>query len=294
VTPRYVFAMPGSTESWKRTAVFLQSLPRGLWIQGQPIVEYAAYWGVILIALSSGIGTAVAAKSKTYAGRNEALLVLMLFTIMCASLAVTFALAVLTGQVHGYLPRRYGYVPYTFAVMTIFTALYACRRFVGQVPAMSAFGAVAGLALALQLVCLPLIRAQDRSVWNVITIAVRDAPYILYPVPGGNAHAGSPGLRGPNYPEIFESPLIAYWWQAQYSVVFAGARFVGYEATLEGDQARLVGSGLNGPPILVPIRSVAVIEPVEPPPDWRSPPLVKISILGDLFSLTGIKSYPPK
>jgi hypothetical protein len=73
------------------------------------------------------------------------------------------------------------------------------------------------LWITLHVVCLPTIRANDQSVWKALADAIvqKLAANVLFVnawnhpnVPGYRLDVGTPGLRGPTFPEIFESPII--------------------------------------------------------------------------------------
>jgi hypothetical protein len=286
VTPRYEFALPTVEQLDLRTATYLTSLPKGLITQAQAIVEFAGPWALLSAAVAAVIGLGLwkfwpYAEDTAPAPRS---LPVALFCAGVASVAVVWGLSVFTGQVSVIFPRRYGYVPNTIAVMLVVALLAArpVRRRLGVVPALAVCVAVWGLWLTLQAACLPVVRAQDARVWSAARAAMADKqnPAILFlnawnspEMPGYHLHVETPGLRGREFPPIFESPFTAFWWQSQYAAVVLGARFVADRFTAqEGGRVRLVRGELNDErSIVVPIDSVVVMtDPGRVAPDWKA------------------------
>jgi hypothetical protein len=127
------------------------------------------------------------------------------------------------------------------------------RRKAGILPVVAACMVVVWPWIGLQAVCLPVIRAQDGRVWAAARSAMagKTDPCFLFvnawnhpDLPGFQLGAGTPGLRGPGFPTIFESPLMEYWWESQYVKSVLGARYAGYRSIPDGGMVRLFGNGL--------------------------------------------------
>ena len=279
--PRYVFVMPSRQQFVERSAEFLASLYKGAAVQIQAIFTFAGPWIFVVGAL-----LALCALSYlwyrpgqlrdwwTSGERRNCGIVLSvpMVPILLASLAVLWALSVFTGQISPVMPRRYGYVPYSLmtVVVLVFLTDPWMRRRVGMIPALVACGAAVYPWVVLQLACLPVVRSQDGRVWAAARTAMAGKvdPCVLFidawdhpDMPGFQLGAGTPGLRGSEFPEIFESPLMGYWWESQYADMVLGARYVGYRAVPEGPgRVRLYGNGLlMEESALIPTASLVVM-----------------------------------
>jgi hypothetical protein len=287
VTPRYVFGLPTLEEVNLRTATYLTSLLKGITAQVQAIIEFAGPWALMSAAVAGALGLGLwrfwrDPEDTTPAPR---VLPVVLLLMGLASVAVVWALSVFTGQVSVTFPRRYGYVPNTIAVMMVVALLAerSIRRRLGVVPALAVSVVLVWLWITLQVACLPVVRAQDERLWTAARAAMagKQAPSIVFlnawnspDMPGYELHVETPGLRGREFPPIFESPFSAFWWQSQYAVVVLGARFAADRAIAQdaGRRVRLAGNGLNDkPPIVAAIDSVVVVADLgRLPPDWKA------------------------
>jgi hypothetical protein len=144
------------------------------------------------------------------------------------------------------------------------------RRWFGRIPALAGVGCITWLWLTLMAVCLPIVRTQDAKVWAATSAAIRQnsgSASLLFTTSWNNfaqpsfvLHAGTPGLRGVDFPDIFESPFSYYWWESQYAVSVLGANFAAYRFEDRGSNVLLEGNGQNNkPPIVVPKQSVVVV-----------------------------------
>jgi hypothetical protein len=181
------------------------------------------------------------------------------------------------------LPRRYGYVPYTLLLMVIvaLTAEPSLRRAVSAAPT-AVIAAALSFWIALELFCLPLIRAQDRLVIDAIQRAVAATPNasLLFVnawdketrVPGYKLSGATPGLRGGlSFPEVFESPFTAYWTENAFAVGVLGIPHAGYRMEdVDADNVRLYDRYVDPKSAVVPAASLIVVvntAPVQPP--WK-------------------------
>lgn len=286
-SPRYVFGLPTLDETYHRTVVYARSLPRGMAVQVSAILEYAGPWALASAAVVAvaGLGLWRWRRDSGDSTRAPRLLPVALLLVGLASVLVVWALSMFSGQVSPVFPRRYGYVPYTVALMLGVALLAAppIRRRLGVVPALAASVVVAGLWLTLQTACLPVIRAQDQRVWTAIKAAMADKknPAIVFvnawnspDLPSDPRTSHAVGLRGHDFPTIFESPLMAFFWQSQYAMVVLGAHFAADRAVaLEGGRVQLAGVGLNRrkTPIVASTDSVVVVvDPEVLPPHLKA------------------------
>jgi hypothetical protein len=85
------------------------------------------------------------------------------------------------------------------------------------------------------------------------------------------------GVRGRDFPEIFESPLSAYWWESQYATLIIGAAYAADRSEKVGpDRIRLSGNGLLAPgSIEVSPNSIIVVRSKGAAlPKWRNDDIV--------------------
>jgi hypothetical protein len=280
--PRYVFAIPTAQQFLDRSAMFLVALYNGAAVQVRAVFTFPGPW---IWAFFGGAGLAAAGLSLLwYRGsclknwgtvgdrRNcRVALSVPLASILLASLGVLWALAVFSGQIAPVMPRRYGYVPYSLVTIVVLAFLTDpwMRRKAGMIPALVACVAAVLPWVVLQGVCLPVVRAEDGRVWAAARTAMAGkADSLLFitawnhpDMPGFQLGAGTPGLRGPDFPSVFESPLDSYWWESLYAQVALGARYVGYRAVPEGPgRVRLFGNGLLAEEsALIPTGSLVVL-----------------------------------
>lgn len=217
--------------------------------------------------------------------------------VAASTFVVPWALALVVGPYGSSLPRRYGYVPYTILTMAAVAILSApyLRARMSLAPALTAVSSAVALYATLVLVCLPTVRAQDGKVWAQLDDRVRadKASSILFAnawlpssAPDYVSGHDTPGLRGPNFPIVFESPLMSLWWQSLY----AKARY-GLTATGDGygrttpQNVSLTGMVrgvhfLNAGAIETPKSSLLVaFDPRLVPPHWRDGP-APLKLLG--------------
>jgi hypothetical protein len=286
VAQRYVFSLPPLEQVSLRSVTYLMSLFKGIAAQAQPIVELAGPWASVFAGGAGVLGFSLLRFWRDPHETTQAprVLPVVLLLIGLASFAVVWALSVFTGQVSVVFPRRYGYVPYTIVAMMVVATLAdrSIRRRLGVVPALTASGVVVGLWIALQVACLPVVRAQDERVWAAARAAMtgKHAPSIVFlnawrlpDMPGYRLHVDTPGFRGVEYPQVFESPFSAFWWQSQYAVAVLGARFAADRFIVQdAGHVRLSGNGLNNnPPIVAAIDSVVVVaDQGRVPPDRKA------------------------
>jgi hypothetical protein len=187
------------------------------------------------------------------------------------------------------LPRRYGYVPHTLVLMFVGSCLSApwMRRLVGAGPAIFYSLAIICTWIVLQTACLPVVRGQDRQVWNALAAALnakRDPSVLLVSnLTGGHeVDINTPILRRTEFSPIFESPLTSYWWASGYAHVVLGARFVGYWYQDEGEgRVSLIDNGLRGSTTPVPVDSIVVLARTGPVLPDRGKPVDRAAIFTD-------------
>ena len=89
--------------------------------------------------------------------------------------------------------------------MVALLAERSIRRLIGVVPALMVCVVLVWLWITLQVVCLPVVRAQDERVWAAARAAMagKSAPSIVFlnawslpDMPGYRLHVDTPGLRG--------------------------------------------------------------------------------------------------
>jgi hypothetical protein len=292
---RFPLMLPGWAQAWSRTLQFFSALPPAAFEQIRAIFTFAGAWalvaagvaasGGIWILLSNGRLTAFQSIPIKFKPVDIALPA-VLGLVALSSFAIFYLIHVLSPAASEMVPfpRRYGFVPYTL-VLTFGGACLSApwmRRLLGAGPAVFYCLAVICTWIVLQTACLPVVRAQDRQVWNALAAALnakRDPSVLL--VSGLTGHGGrdrevdlfTPSLRRSDFPSIFESPLTSYWWASGYAHVVLGARFVGYRYRDEGEgRLRLLDNGLRGATQPVPIDSVVVLASTDPnPPYWGKP-----------------------
>jgi hypothetical protein len=292
---RFTLAVPAPATAWRLGEAFAVSLWRGVGDQVVPLVTYSRV-SLLLLAAVAVVTIALFARVANGNGGSPWRVAAGGALLVASSLTVLLALSLLSGQVSPSLPRRYGFVPYTLAVMAIVAALWAARRRLTVWPAAAVCSLGVWLYCCLVLSVWPSVNAEDQRVWARVRNALpaggsalfhaawdveatkHDYPYAL----------GMLSLRGPNVPEIVESTLSAYWWEAGYAVVGAGARFAAFKAVDEGNgTVKLFGNDLNDrPPRRVPMSEVLVVsDPRTAPPVWWEPPRVCVHLLGADLSL---------
>jgi hypothetical protein len=292
---RFPLMLPGWAQVWLRTSQFFAALPPAAFVQLRAIYTFAGTPALVAAGVAALGGTWI----LLWSGRLTALrsiaiklkpvdiaFPLVLGLIALSSFGIFYLIHVLSPAASEMVPfpRRYGFVPHTLVLMFGGACLSApwMRRLVGAGPAVFYGLAVICTWIVLQTVCLPVVRGQDRQVWNALAAAMnakRDPSVLL--VSGLTPHGGgdreidlfTPSLRSTEFPAIFESPLTSYWWASGYAHVALGARFVGYWYRDEGEgRLRLLDNGLRGPTQPVLIDSVVVLASTDPnPPDWGKP-----------------------
>jgi len=242
-----------------RSVAFISSIGPGLIDQVKHILTFnktttiiTLVYSIIVLLTLSKVSKSIDALSSTTRTEDEEepdrirlpALIATCIAIAGASFAVPWLLAVVVGPYGESLPRRYGYVPYTILLM-IAVAILGAPQVRSKAAAISVTSAVIGLYLTLVTVCLPVVRQQDAAIWSLIREAVHSnhAGAIMFAnawnpstVEGYVSGHDTPGLRGPNFPIIFESPLMSLWWQSLY----ARSKFAIETA---GDGYRVAGPG---------------------------------------------------
>ena len=301
---RFALMLPGWTQVWPRTSQFSAALPASVFEQLRAIFTFAGASALIAAGVAASGGTWILLRNgRLTAFRSLAVkprpvdiaLPAILGLIALSSFGIFYILHILSPAGSGMVPfpRRYGYVPFTLVLILAGSCLSApwMRRSVGAGPAVFYCLAVICTWIVLQTACLPVVRAQDRQVWNALAAALnakRDPSVLL--VSGSTWHdAGSrevdldtPFLRRTHFPPIFESPLTSYWWASGYAHVVLGARFVGSWYRDEGEgRVRLLDNGLRGPTMPVAIDSVVVLASTDPNPPDRGKPADRAAIFTD-------------
>ena len=291
---RFPLMLPGWAQAWPRTLQFFSALPPAAFEQIRAIFTFAGAPALVAAGVAASGGTRILLRNGRLAFRSipiklkpvDIALPAVLGLVALSSFGIFYLIHVLSPAASEMVPfpRRYGFVPYTLVLMFGGACLSApwMRRLLGAGPAVFYCLAVICTWIVLQTACLPVVRAQDRQVWNALAAALnakRDPSVLL--VSGLTGPDGrdrevdllTPSLRRTDFPPIFESPLTSYWWASGYAHVVLGARFVGYWYRDEGEgRVRLLDNGLRGPTQPVPIDSVVVLTSTEPnPPDWGKP-----------------------
>lgn len=290
VTGRFVFSNPGLREVLGRTGDFALSVSNGALVQIEKVLGYS-HWSWMVFLVGGGLGALLYVQLRRAApvvlgpseihGRYRLLVVGALLVL--ASLAVSWTRQAFFSVVGPVLPRRYGYMPYTVLAMAIVVILSSpsFRRRATAWMAPTFVAGMLGLWCALQIVCLPTVRYQDRIVWRDIEAATagKRHPVLLF-VNAWNAQRplgyDAPGLRGTHFPPIFESPFMRYWWQAQYARVGLGMAGTGNALMYERDGGVTLSGQVGGVhflptlPVVADAASVvAVVETGHEVPEWR-------------------------
>lgn len=290
---RFPFVPPGWAQVWPRTLEFFSSLPAVAFEQLRAIFTFAGASALVAAGVAASAGTLILLwKGRMTAVQSGAIKVkpidialpTVLGLIALASFGIFYLIHIFSPVTIIPLPRRYGFVPHTLVLMFVGSCLSApwMRRLLGAGPAVFYCLAIVCTWIVLQTACLPVIRGQDRQVWNALAVALnakRDPSVLLVSgltdrVGGGReVDLATPFLRPTAFPPIFESPLTSYWWASGYAHLVLGARFVGYWYRDEGEgRVRLLDNGFRGPTMPVPTDSVVVLTSTEPnSPDWGKP-----------------------
>ncbi len=263
---RFNFSMPTLGLFWTRSLDHLVSLPKGAVIQMGQIFGYSALSArvAVLSALVMCVGLfyfsewskreSVTASVRDAGGAGSTTVPFAwVLLLVLSAFAVVWARAAFFSQTGDVLPRRYGYVPYSLACMGIVCALSASgfRKRFAEVTALAFTGVVLGSWAALQFVCLPQVRSQDAQVWEKVRAAVegKSVSYVLF-VNALNMSRpkgfDSPGIRGTQFPILFESPFMRYGWQGQYVKTAFGVRGTGDEFEPAGQHHVNLKGQLNG------------------------------------------------
>jgi hypothetical protein len=292
---RFALILPGWAQAGPRTFQFFSALPPAAFEQLRAIFTFTGAWALVAAGVAASGGTWILLCNDRFAAIRSIAVKLkpvdialpgVLGLIAVSSFATFYLVHLLSPAASEMVPfpRRYGFVPYTLVLMFGGSCLSApwMRRLLGAGPAVFYCLAVFCTWIVLETACLPVVRGQDRQVWNTLAAALnakRDPSVLLV---SGLTHRGgrdrevdllTPSLRRADFPPIFESPLTSYWWASGYAHVVLGARFVGYWYRDEGEgRVRLLDNGLRGPAMPVPIDSVVVLASTEPdPPEWGKP-----------------------
>ncbi|HEY0329443.1 MAG TPA: hypothetical protein VGC77_10120 [Rhodopseudomonas sp.] len=254
---RYNLSFPTRTELIERTGRWLNSLFPGMTTQIFDIFTFSGGWalfGFLMVILASAFVRFVPKPGSDAGWRIP----LGLAAIFLSSLAILWALSAFSGQVSAALPRRYGYVPNTIFVVLVVVTLSAprIRARLSAGPAIAAAALSISIWGLLECVTLPLVNIQDGRVWDVLRGTLKakgDGAGVLF-VSASDWSAtqvdelkklDSVSFRG-DPSEVLESPFSGYAWEAEYSIVVAGAAFAAHRwRTVDEDHVELFGNGLN-------------------------------------------------
>jgi hypothetical protein len=283
---RFTFTNPSRGALLSNTATFMHALATGVEAQVYPIIIVAGPWLAAAAVLAFAAAWAVRVQDRPDGGGPRPrgyLLPAGLLAIAAASLVVQWAVAVLAGNLMPIFFRRYGFVTYTLVLMAVaaVAAAPAVRRHVKHA-AVAVNGTILTFWLGLELFCLPRIRTQDNALFAAIKSATAHiaVPSLVFATgwedtnrPGYRLGGATPGLRGGlAFPEIFESPLIAYWTTKAYAEGVLGIRHAAFRAEAVDQQTvRLYDSYVEPLSAVVPAASVIrVSNPCPKPPSWRN------------------------
>ena len=306
---RFHFSVPNREEVSQRGLHFLNSLPEGVFCQVKPILILTG-WPTFILVVSGVIALGfllrrVLAKidssvAEFSCGEPRAFVVsFTIFLALIASISVTAGVGILSNQVMDVLPRRYGYIPFTIGLMLIVSLATEprVRRDNGFAPMIVVLSLIVTLWGGLQVFCLPLIRSQDRQLWDTIRLAAskKTNPNILFvnawdnpEEPGFSVGAATPAMRdGIRFPEIFESTFTSYWWVEPYAKLRLKIPNVGFRADISSPKrVRLHLGRVFFPPELedtveVPTSSLVVVaDSGIMPPRWDQG-LVRVKVFSD-------------
>jgi hypothetical protein len=271
---RFIFTLTDWDQSVSRTLTFLQSLAPGAAVQVEQVLAFAGWRAVrpavftlLCAALIWRIRAAPQPASRSGLGVPA---VLCLMTAM--SIVITWALAAFTPNMDLVYPRRYGYVPNTLAAMAI-VGLFAApsvRRIIGRAPVFLCLMAIGWIWLTLVSICLPVIRKHDSRVWHAVAKAIDERPGASVLFVRASNSFNIPrfnwfeGLRGADFPDIFESTFSGYLWEFQYAREFLHARATGYRYdAVNATDIKLTGN--SGSSTIVPRDSVIAVANM----DWH-------------------------
>jgi hypothetical protein len=303
---RFEFANPGVAVGGDRAWGYALSTFHGARVQVQQILEFSGF-SLLVFLFVAGLLTVWlrwrAGRDRTMpiaadAEPSRRLLCAVLGSVVLASLSVSWLHHVFFSPVGAVLPRRYAYVPYTLMAMSLAILLFSSGlRSSSANRAGAVFvSAVVGLWCALQFICLPSVRYQDRAVWREVVTATagKPGPVLLFvnawdfqKPTGYNA----PGLRGTHFPPLFESPFMRHWWQSQYARVVLGVAAAGNAVVADPGGRPVLAGQVSGVhflptrPVVADAASiVAVVALGQGAPDWRhGPPKVRTFAAWDDF-----------
>jgi len=285
VADRFTFAAQTPEALLANTGKFLHSIVVGVDAQITPIIVVAGPWLALAAILAFAVIWSTRVPNRHPSGAahtRDFLLPISLLAIAVATLVIQWAVAVLAGSLMPFLFRRYGFVTYTLVLMAAaaIAAAPAIRRRVTAAP-LIVNGVILTFWLGLELFCLPRIRTQDDALFRSIKAAtahIRE-PSLVFVTGWENTHdpayqlgGATPGLRGGlAFPEIFESPLIAYWTTKAFAEGVLGIKHAAFRAVpVDTDTVRLDDSYVEPLSAVVPRRSVVLVaNPSVSPPSWR-------------------------
>jgi len=290
---RFRLSPPTGDLALEQVNALVHALVPGLAAQLHPLVAMAGIWILSVAALITATVVVAGRRQKvqgaTTAGGRAGVLPLGLLILLTASLAIYGGIWVLTPGNHGdVLNRRYGFMPNTIFLMLIasFFAEPWLRRIFKAAPAVIC-SIVIGFWFALEAICLPSIRAQDRTIADAIRDSSRKVadPTLVFmnawshpDDPTYLPTGGTPGIRGDKWPEIFETPFSFYWVEASYADVILGLHKVSYAAQIKDDGAFIQVFNWPKVPVMIPTESLILVLNGSSVVPWWKQPLAQVSV----------------
>jgi hypothetical protein len=177
--------------------------------------------GLVLAAICYFIFPKVKEDDSSFKKSN--ILFWIFLSVAVASLFVYFAVGIFTGQVHGVMPRRYGYGAFSsLGVALIIAGILLLKRHSRIISAVAIFF-VSAFAAQAALVVIPNSRKVDKSIISSLEEAIKDGKeksqgsfiYVsnLDQYQIGVADGATPGVRRDDVTatEFIQSPFYVYW-----------------------------------------------------------------------------------
>jgi hypothetical protein len=259
-TGRFVYRTVDPATALERARLYFESVPRGMWHQVSDTLALAGSWSIACAAVAGAVFMRAIWTQGSADRRASNLVPVVLLGLFVVSLGVLLLVGIVAGQVSFAQPRRYGYAPYTFLCMAVVAFLFSpmVREKIGVGLGSATVSMIVGLWLTLEAVCFPVVRAQDEEVWARVGqmkaerggafSVVFETAWTPTDKPDYKLGIWTDGIRGQDFPELFESAFGVYWWQGHHALVVEGAQFAAdrYER-LDDKNVRLFGNGLGRP-----------------------------------------------
>jgi len=172
---RFIFSVPSFDDFSTHSLLFLKSIVLGVSAQINPVFSISGAWILLSFIGAACLGIVLRINLKSISVKKQTkfeLPIFITFVFIC-SLVVIWGVSVLSGQISPILPRRYGYIPYTIglaAMTALITEPFFCRRL--KSISVLLIIVVFWIWMTLQGIALPVIRMEDRVIWEEVTEAI--------------------------------------------------------------------------------------------------------------------------